>query len=136
MPGRRNTAEPQDSQEGTSFRFRPAYVILLLCMALFAFKFIQKTQEIRALAAQAAAVRYQNERTAAENDQLRREIGYYRTPNYIENTARTYGFARPGDVPIQTQPVNPRIVAVRAAPLPAPSMATPVWKQWWLAFFP
>ena len=136
MLRRRNTAEPGNSQERASLRIRPAYLILLLCMALFAFKFIQKTQEIRALAAQAAAIRHQHERTAAENDRLRREIGYFQTPNYIESTARTYGFARPGDVPIQTQPVSRRIVAVRAAPLPPPSMATPVWKQWWLAFFP
>lgn len=135
MQRRRNKVELERPEERAGSRIRPAYLVLLACMALFAFKFLEKTQEVRQLAAQEAAIRYQNAATARDNQRLQRAIGYYRTPAFIESSARTYGFTRPGDVPIQIQPVSQRVVAVRAAPLP-PTYAEPVWKQWWSAFFP
>lgn len=115
---------------------RPAYVILLVLMALFAFKFVQKTQEIRRLAAQEAALQYANRKTAQANARLASAIRYYRTPDYAAGEARAvFGYTEPGDVAIMSRPIQEPAVAVRAAPPRPPSPSKPVWKQWWDAFF-
>src|SRR2546423_15606816 len=106
-------------------------------MALFAYKFIQKTQQIHTLAGQEAALRWENDQTAAENLRLQRAIRYYRTPNYVEEQARAlFGDSYPGDVLVQSHPVMQRTGPVlRAAPPRPAAPPLPTWKQWWNAFF-
>jgi cell division protein FtsB len=120
-------------------RFRLAYVILFAFLALFSYKFLEKTRQIRNLARQEAALRWQNQQTARENAALERAIRYYRTPAYVEEQARAiYGDSNPGDILVQSQPVTQGPApAVRAAPrmsVPA-APPEPTWKQWWQAFF-
>lgn len=126
----------QSRKDGTKparrLKIRPAYLILLVLMALFAFKFIEKTQEVRSLAAQEAALRGANSQTEQQNAQLRRTIAYDHTTGFIENTARSVlGYAQPNEIPIMIQPRHAVYVSgqasVNARRRAAPQ---PVWKQW------
>ena len=130
---RSETGAPEERKR---FRLRLAYVILAIAMALFAYKFLEKTKEIRGLAQQAAALRYQNQQTARQNASLQRSIKNYRTPQYVENEARAvFGYTLPGDVAIESQPIPRPVVTARAAPpRPAPP-PLPIWEQWWKVFF-
>jgi cell division protein FtsB len=131
----RKVARPT-AEKSRRFKVRPTYVILGVLMALFAFKFIQKTQEIRQLQQQEAALRYENQQTAQQNAQLQREIITYRSAQWVADQARSLlGFTMPGEVPIQPQIVHQPVVEARPAPVPTPAPSVPVWKQWWRVFF-
>lgn len=130
-------AKQQEETRRRWFRFRLAYIVLLVALGLFAYKFLQKTQEIRYLSRQAAVLRWQNEQRVQQNAELKRAIQFYRTPDFVAEEARAaFGDINPGDVLIQAQPVIQRPVPMlRPAPArPAPTPA-PTWKQWWQAFF-
>jgi hypothetical protein len=105
-------------------------------MVLFAYAFIQKTREVRRLAAQEAALYNANQQTAADNVQVQRAIRYYKTSAYIEEEARvTLGYTRPGEVAVMS---TPRYRPVVHAPPLVPRVQTPpepTWKQWWRSFF-
>lgn len=134
MPRRLQVSSPE--KEKSRFRIRPVYMVLVLLMALFAFKFVQKTQEIRQLSQQEAALRYENQQTAQQNAQLQRALGYYRTDQYVADQARALlGYTNPGDVGVQTTVrYAAPVVKVRAAPV-RQAPAAPVWEQWWQVFF-
>lgn len=128
-------AQQQPEEKRRGFRLRPAYIVVILIMAFFAMKFLQETQKVRLLAAEHAALQYQNEKTAQQNAQLARAIRYYKTPQFIREDARAMlDYTLPGDIAIQTQP-RPQRVVVRPAPVAAPAPAQPTWKLWWHAFF-
>jgi cell division protein FtsB len=139
MPYVHGRADPHTTPDSPRrrLRFRPAYLILLIFLALFSYKFLEKTQQIRALARQEAALRQQNDQTARENTALQRAIQFYRTPAYVEEQAREiYGDSNPGDILVQSNPVFERPVpVVRAAPPLPRATPEPAWKQWWRAFF-
>jgi len=119
-----------------SSRLSPVLVLLVALMALFAFVFIRKTQEVRQLWVQEVTLQQQNQQTAEDNTRLQRSIRYYRTPKYIESAARSvFGYTMPGDISIISRPKIQRVVMVRPAPPPPLPSAQPVWKQWWYAFF-
>jgi cell division protein FtsB len=117
-------------------RIHPGYVILILLMGLFAFKFMQKTQEVRTLAGEEAALQYQNQLTAYENSSLQRSIRYYRTSQYVKEQARAaFQMVLPGDTIIEPNVIHPKHaprphIAFRAVQAPDPT-----WQQWWKAFF-
>lgn len=117
-------------------RIRPAYILLALLMGLFAFKFIEKTQETKGLAAREAALRQQNLALQADSARVKNDIAHYRSPQYVEEEARAaFGYTKPGDTAIQIQPVPPRVVQVRAGPPQPAAPPEPAWKQWWQSFF-
>jgi cell division protein FtsB len=125
----------QPERGSRRIRIRPAYIVLLIAMGFFAFKFIEKTRELQQLNQQATALRLANEQTMRDNTRIGNDIKYYRTPRYIEEQARAlFGYTEPGDVPIMTKPVVARPAApdhaeYRAAP------AAPSWQEWWDSFF-
>ncbi len=122
--------------QSTRWRVRPLSLLLLAAMALFGYKFLQKTQEIRGLAAQEAALQSQNQNLAQQNAQIRQSQRYYQTDRYVEDAARsTLGLIKPGETVIVAQPVRQRIETVRSAPLAPLAPPDPAWKQWWTAFF-
>lgn len=135
MHGRPRASKPKP-EKPRRFRIRPAYVILVALLALFAFKFVEKTQEIRQLARQEAALRYQNRQTAQQNAQLQRSIRYFHTSRFVEDEARRLlGYTKQGEVVIESQATHQPAAYVRPAPTrPAPP-SLPIWKQWWQAFF-
>jgi cell division protein FtsB len=136
MPPESSSMQKQKTKRLEHLRIRPAYIILAILMALFAFKFIQKTQEIRALRQEETSLRIENQQTAAENARLQRSIGYYQTSDYIENEARAlFGYTKPGEVAIQSNIMHAPVVTVRPAPPPPAPPPLPVWKQWWRTFF-
>jgi cell division protein FtsL len=129
-------AQTGQTEERRRLRIRPLYVLLAIILALFAFKFIQKTQEMRQLQAERAALQYQNQQTQQDNTAMQRRIRWYRTPQYVSEEARSVlGKTNPGDVSIMSQPQHPHPVIVRAAPVRHLAPAPPVWRQWWEAFF-
>lgn len=136
MIGTGNDIHTEGRGKNRRFKIRPEYVILLLAMAFFTYKFLQKTQEVRGLAQQEAAMRYQNNQLAERNAAIRRQIQYYETSQYIEDTARgILGYTKPGETSIQSDPVFQAVP--REGPGPARSQTPPVppWKRWWHAFF-
>jgi len=118
------------------WRMRPLYILLFAAMALFGYKFLQKTQEFKGLAAQEAVLQAQNQKLAQENAQIQQSQRYYQTDQYVEDAARsTLGLIKPGETVIVAQPVRQRIETVRSAPPAPPVPPDPAWKQWWNAFF-
>jgi hypothetical protein len=111
--------------------------VLLAFLLLFSYKFLEKTQQIRALARQEAALRQQNDQTARENAALQQAIQFYRTPAYVEEQAREiYGDSNPGDFLVQSNPTFERPApAVRPAPPRPAAPPEPTWKRWWNTFF-
>lgn len=117
------------------FRIRPAYVVLLLVMAFFTFKFVEKTKELQQLTREANALRIENQATIQDTNRIKRQIGYYHSQGYIESRARSlFGYAAPGDVNIVVTPRYSTRATVKAGPrvYVAPQ---PTWKQWWSSFF-
>jgi cell division protein FtsB len=130
---RKHLAPQAEGRKG--FRLRLPYIMLLVLLVLFAVKFIQKTQEIRGLEAQKAALAYQNQQLQHDNEHVQQSIRYYHSPQYVEEEARAvFGYTRSGDVAIMSQPRHPPILTVGPAPRPV-APAKPTWKQWWQAFF-
>ena len=118
------------------FRFRPAYLILVLLMGFFAFKFVQKTHEIKTLTAQEVALQAQNHTLEGSRARVNAAIRQYRSPKYIEITARSVlGYAKPGETLVQVQSSAPAVERVRAAPAAPPKPPQESWSQWWSAFF-
>ena len=117
-------------------RVRPAYLVLLLLMGFFAFKFVQKTQDIKRLKAQEVALQAQNRFLEDSGAHVKAAIRQYRSPKYVEVTARSVlGYAKPGETLVQVQTAAPAVERVRAAPAPPPPPPKESWSQWWSAFF-
>lgn len=136
MSGVTQKQNKQPPERRRSFRIRPAYVVLILLMGLFAFKFAQKTQQIKSLTAQEVALRQQNRALEISRTDAKHAIQQYRSPRYVEDTARSVlGFTKPGETLVQVQPTRPVVEHVRAAPVRALPPAQATWKQWWSAFF-
>jgi cell division protein FtsB len=136
MQGRSHD-KPDDTAKRRRLRVRPAYLVLAVFLALFAYKFLQKTREIRGLARQEAALRWQNQQTARQNAALQRAILYDRTMPYVEDQAREiFWYSKPGDILVGSVPtfLQPRPMVRVAPPRPA-APPEPTWKQWWKAFF-
>lgn len=131
LPKTRPTVPPP-----RSFRIRPAYFVVVALMAFFAYKFVERTQQVQQLSRQAAVLRAENQKTQAENDWLQRRIAYERTLPFVQDEARAIlGYTMPGEFAVQSQPIAPGVVGVRAAPPPVPSPPQPTWKLWWQSFF-
>lgn len=136
MIGTGNEARRETKRTRRRRRIRPAYILLLVVMAFFAYKFLQKTQEVRRLAQQEAGMRDQNNRLAARNARIRSQIQYYKTPQYVEDTARAIlGLTKPGETAIQLVPAHRSLARVGPAPARPALPPEPAWKQWWHAFF-
>jgi cell division protein FtsB len=118
------------------WRFRPAYLLLAVIMGLFAYAYLQKTQEIGRLATEQAALAAQNQQLIQDNQRTRQENRYYTTKQYEVAAARSFGYTLPGETPVQIGAVRPP--AVVSAPRHVTFLAAPVkpvWQQWWDAFF-
>lgn len=116
-------------------RVRLAYLLLVVIMAFFAYSFWEKSQEVKQLTAQEVALQQENAQTRADNQRVRALIAWYKTPQYVEETARAdLGYTMPGEVPVQARPIVQRAPVIRAAPpTPVPTPA-PTWQQWWDVF--
>lgn len=120
-----------------SVRFRLAYLLLAVFMGLFAYTFLQKTAQIRRLNQVESALSYANQQMAATNAHEQRVIAYDRTPQYVEQAARSeVGYTKPGEIPVQTTLMHPRVLAVRAAPRREATGPQSSWRQWLQAFSP
>jgi cell division protein FtsB len=136
MPSMTQQQNKQAPERRRRLRVRPAYIILVLLMGLFAFKFVQKTQQIRSLTAQEVALQQQNRALEKSRTNTKRDIQQYRFTGYVEQTARSVlGYTKPGETPVQVQPPQPVVEHVRPAPAPTSAPAQPTWKQWWSSFF-
>jgi cell division protein FtsB len=124
------------SERQTTLRFRWAYIPLLVFMALFAYAFLQKTQEMHRLSAEQATLLAENRRILTDNRQMQRANAYRRTPQYeIERARSLLGWTAPGETSIQVQLVKHPVVVVRKAPTRDIIPAGPTWQMWWNAFF-
>jgi len=136
MPRGIGSTKQQPAEERKRRRIRLPYLLVAILMALFAFAFVNKLQETRRLAAEKAALQYQNLQTQQQNADLQRAARYEKSMGYIRDMGRAeFGYTAPGDIPIEVKPVtvppHPHPVVLPAPARPAP----PVWQQWWQAFF-
>jgi cell division protein FtsB len=116
-------------------RIRPLYLVLAVILAFFAFKFVQKTQQLQQLNREAAALRAENQQIIQQNASLHQHIRYYHSNQYVEEQARSVlGLARPGDISIIPTLRQPHPV-VRSAPTVKYVAAQPTWQQWLHALF-
>jgi len=117
-------------------RIRLPYILLLALMALFAYKFVEKTRDVQGLAAEANALRVENQQFQQQNTRIKQKLPYYQSNAYVIEAARgLLGYALPGDTLVQTNPVQQRVIPVHRAAPPPPSTAKPIWQQWWDSFF-
>jgi cell division protein FtsB len=116
-------------------RIRIPYILVILVMGLFAYSFLQRTQEIRRLNGEKIALQYQIEQTRLDDAQVRQDIRWYRQPAYIQEAARSLlSYTMPGDVPVEVQ-TSWQKVAPRISRPVSPVSQPPVWRQWWESFF-
>jgi cell division protein FtsB len=134
----RGTAASQEPAKETrrGLRFRLPYLLVILAMALFAYKFLEKTQQIHRLQAEQTALQRQNDQMQQDSARILRNIKWYQRPQYVREAARSIlGYTMPGDVVIQAQLVRAPVPVMRAAPPPPPAPPEAVWRQWWHSFF-
>lgn len=116
-------------------RIRPLYILLALILAFFAFKFIQKTEQLQELNREASALQAQNQQIARQNADLHSKIRYYHTNAYVESQARSVlGMTKPGEVGVvptlrYAPAVTSKAPVVKYVPPP------PTWQQWLHALF-
>ncbi len=116
-------------------RIRPLYIVLALILAFFAFKFIEKTQQLQDLNREAGALQAQNQQILRQNTTLHQRIRYYRTNKYVEEQARAViGLTKPGEVAIipLLHYARPEVHAATVVKYVAPE---PTWQQWFHALF-
>lgn len=134
MRDRRRPRQEQVAEVRRHLPVRPAYIALAILLALFAFKFAQKMQEVRQLQSQESALQVSNNQTQSQNVKLQRAIHYYGTSQYVEQAARAeLGYTMAGDVLILTRPHQAPVPALRAAPSKPLPPLQPSWQQWWYA---
>jgi cell division protein FtsB len=112
-------------------RSRLAYLAVIAFMVFFAYSYLQKTKDIKALAQQESALRAANAAVSADNARVSQSIAYYQSLAYVEERARSdLGWTKSGEFIVQSNPRWQQVPTVRAAP-PRPT-ATPeaVWQQW------
>lgn len=123
-------------EEKARFHIRPAYILLVLLLGLFAWQFLRKAQEVQTLQRQEAALRAANQLTQNDNIRTQRAIRWYRTQQFVEEEARAVlGYTMPGEVAVMSRPQHRSIPQVRPAPPHATAPTAPTWEQWWQAFF-
>ncbi len=136
MPSMTQQTKNQAPVRRRRLRIRPAYLLLVVLMGLFAFKFIQKTEQIKSLKAQEVALQQQNRALGVHRSNTEAAIRTYRTPGYVENTARSVlGYTKPGETLVQLAPTQVVVEHIRAAPVATPAPLQPAWKLWWSTFF-
>jgi cell division protein FtsB len=136
MPTMTQQKKKQAPERRRRLRIRPAYLLLVLLMGLFAFKFVQKTEQIRSLKAQEVALQHQNRVLEIDRSTTKAAIRVYRSPGYVENTARSVlGYTKPGETSVLLAPTQVVVEHVRPAPVAVPAPSQPPWKLWWSTFF-
>lgn len=136
MPSARQQTVKQPPERRKRFKLRPAYLILLVLMGLFAYKFIQKTEQIKTLRAQEIALQQQNRSLQKDRTDTQAAIRGYRSSAYVENMARSVlGLTKPGETLVQLAPTHVAVEHFRPAPVATPAPAKATWQQWWSAFF-
>ena len=136
MPSMTQQQKKQSPERRRRFRIRPAFLLLVVLMGLFAFKFVQKTEQIKSLNAQEVALQQQNRALEIDRSTTKAAIRGYRSPAYVETTARSVlGYTKPGETSVQLAPTQVVIEHVRPAPAPVPPPSQPTWKLWWNTFF-
>ncbi len=128
MAPRARQEKPERSERRV--RIRPLYILLVIVLAFFAFKFIQKTNELQALNREATAIRAQNQQIIRDNARLRHEKKYSTTTRYLEEQARSLlGYTRPGEIAIVPR-FHRATPVLRQAPRVTAVAQDPTWKQW------
>lgn len=107
-------------------------------LAYLAISTILKATEIYQLNQQAAGIRQEIGLLKERNAELRRQMDYLQSPEYVEKVAREQlNLVQPGDIPLVV--VSPSEQAPSAV-MPAQPPQTrpevlPNWQRWWNYFF-
>ena len=103
--------------------------VLLLVFALVGawllYAFLREWMLDQELHAQAARLRAQNAQIAAQNDAYRRELAAAGTPSAADETARSYGYAKPDEKVYVVSMPTPSPAAPSPAPVRPASTAPP-----------
>ncbi len=90
---------------------------------------------------EARALEQRIEQLKQQHEQLSKELGYYRSDEYVEKVAREeLGLVRPGEVAVAMAiPEDRRTSSLLPTPTPAPTAVpvgspTPIWQRWLSVF--
>jgi cell division protein DivIC len=113
-------------------------VVIILAIPLLAYLGVstaRKALEVYQLRQQAGQIQQEIDRLEARNVELRRQIEYLKSSEYLEKAAREeLGLVKEGDVPVVV--VSPREKEPPAEAPPRPlAPPTPNWQRWWDFFF-
>lgn len=107
-------------------------------LAYLSFTTARKALEVYQLNQQASVIRQEVAQLRDRNAELRRQMEYLQSPEYVERAAREQlNLVRPGDIPLVV--VSPAGKEPSAEAASAPSQAWPEtipnWQRWWNYFF-
>ncbi|MDO8689183.1 MAG: septum formation initiator family protein [Dehalococcoidia bacterium] len=114
-------------------------VLAIPLLAFLSFSTAKKAMEVYQLNQQAASIRQDIAQLKDRNAELRRQMEYVQSPEYVEKVAREQlNLVKPDDIPLVL--VSPLVKVASGGPSPAPQPARPQdippnWKRWWNLFF-
>ncbi len=114
-------------------------VLAIPLLAYLSFSTAKKALEVYQLNQQAASIRQDIAQLKDRNAELRRQMEYVQSMDYVEKVAREQlNLVKPDDIPLVL--VSPVVKATSVEPSPAPQPARsqdipPNWKRWWNLFF-
>lgn len=115
------------------------FVILAIPLLIYlTFSTARKAMEVYQLNQQASRIRQDVALLKDRNAELRRQVEYLQSPEYVERVAREQlGLVMPGDIPLVL--VSPSVNEVPPEPAPsvpkAPPKSLPNWERWWQFLF-
>lgn len=116
-----------------------AFVILAIpLLAYLSVGTARKALEVYQLNQQASRIRQEIAQLKDRNAELRRQMEYLQSPEYVEKVAREQlNLVQPGDTPLVL--VYPREKEPAPQPTPVPTQKqtapSPNWQRWWGFFF-
>ncbi len=116
------------------------FIVLAIPLLVYlCFSTAKKALEVYQLNQQAASIRQDIAQLKDRNAELRRQMDYVQSPEFVEKVAREQlNLVKPDDIALVL--VSPQVKAAPAAPPPAarpspPQEAPSNWKRWWNLFF-
>lgn len=116
-----------------------AFVILAIpLLAYLSFGTARKALEVYQLNQQASQIRQEIAQLKDRNAELRRQMEYLQSPEYVEKVAREQlNLVQPGDTPLVLVYPTGKEPAPQPTPVPAQKQTAPSpnWQRWWGFFF-
>lgn len=137
-PDRSAYTEVMKSLKSGSLVNRVFVIVAIPLLVYLGFSTARKAMEVHQLNQQAASIHRDIAQLKERNVELRRQMEYLQSPEYVERAAREQlNLVSPEDIPLVL--VSPSAKAVRPEPTPVLQQTRPEqlpnWQRWWDFFF-